>query len=207
MKYVPYPITVHSTLSFLPSFPEFYSVCCAMVLALRALTSHGQNQPENLGPQLSSLHVVTATLYVPLLPSKITLMSILLSHPPRLFSLTILHLVNRKISLNTNSLTLSPTSGLPPCAPMSWATVSVLAGLLSYSLQESLPKSLPPPGVGPPSPSYSIGAAWTKSCPCPPQKLTIKHISIVLPLFLKNSVLITKSLHLYLIIHLFDPFM
>ena len=98
-KYIPYFITVHSILSFLTILPpEFYSVYCVMVLALRALTSHGQKQSKNLGPQSFSLH-----LYVPLLPSKTILMLILLSHLPQPFLLTTLHLVNLKTFLNTNS--------------------------------------------------------------------------------------------------------
>ena len=53
--------------------------------------------------------------------------------------------------------------------------------------------------VGHPLPSFFIGAAWMKFFPCVPQKLTIKHISIVFLLFSNIFVLLTKSLLLYLI--------
>jgi len=166
---------------------------CVMVLALRALTSLGLSPQRSLAPLFSLLHIVTATLCALLLPSRTTSMLIspfLLLLPS---SPTLPRLANPKICSSTISSVLSPMFGLRPCSPMYWATASTLVVLSSFCLPEFLLKLLLPWGAGHPLLSYSTGTVWMKYCPCPPQKLIIKQTSIVLPLFLKTSVLHTKS--------------
>jgi hypothetical protein len=197
-KFVSFPFDYRALHSMsLTTFLEFYFVYCMMVSALPASTFLGLNQQRNLGPLSSLLLAATAIPYALLLPSKTTLTSILLFLPLLPFLLTTLCLVNPKISSNMNFLVLLPKSGHRPCSPTCWATVSILAVLSNCFSQASLPKSSLLPGAGHPSPFYFIGTVWTKSYPCPPQKLTIKLILTALLPFLKNSVSLTKFLPPY----------
>jgi hypothetical protein len=136
----------------------FLFVHCVTVFALPVSTFLRPSPQRNLVPPLSLLHVVTATLYALSPPSRTTL-TLTLLFLLLLPSLPILlRLANPKIYSSTISFLLSPTFGLPPCSLIYWATASTLVVPLSFCLPEFLLKSLPLPGAGHLSLSYSTDA-------------------------------------------------
>ena len=189
-KYVPYLIALHCMLSFLPSFSR---------ILFRVLRDGARSAGFDI-PWTKSTRELGATVIVtarrdgdPLCP-----VTAFKNH------------LDVNSSISSTLFTYISSSGEPKnllkheflnFVTNIWSSAMLahvlgdsfrIGGAVEHCLQESLLKSLLPLGVGPPSPSYSTGTAWTKSCPCPPQKLIIKHISIIFPLFLKNFVLITK---------------